>query len=61
MAEKKSKIQITLPSDLIQRIEEDISETYTNKSLWFEKIVNYYFENKDKGMAKSKKVIELEI
>lgn len=59
---KKVKVQITLPESTVAKIDQDIRDGYTNRSLWFERIVNLYFENKDsKNVAKKKKVIDLEI
>lgn len=58
-SEKKSvKVQITLPEDIAKKIEEDARESYTSKSYWFLKIVNEYFEQKEK---KKKSVISLNI
>jgi metal-responsive CopG/Arc/MetJ family transcriptional regulator len=58
-SEKKSvKVQITLPEDIAKKIEEEVRESYSSKSYWFLKIVNEYFEQKEK---KKKSVISLNI
>lgn len=60
--DKKIKIQITLPSPLVEKIDKETQVNYTNKSRWFEKIVNFYFENKDiKEIKRNKKIINLDI
>jgi len=58
-SEKKSvKVQITLPEDIAKKIEEEVRESYSSKSYWFLKIVNEYFEQKEK---KKKSIISLNI
>jgi metal-responsive CopG/Arc/MetJ family transcriptional regulator len=58
-SEKKSvKVQITLPEDIVQKIEEDIKESYSSKSFWFLKIINEHYEQKEK---KKKNFISLNI
>jgi metal-responsive CopG/Arc/MetJ family transcriptional regulator len=57
MKDKKVKVQITLPEEIIEKIEEEIKKSYLSKSSWFLKLAQAYFEQKNKS---SKKVIELD-
>ena len=55
---KSVKVQITLPEEIAQMVEEEVRGTYTTKSYWFLKILKEYFEQKDK---KKKGSISLDI
>lgn len=55
---KSVKVQITLPEDIARKIEEEASGSYSSKSYWFLKILNEYFEQKEK---KNKSIISLDI
>lgn len=59
MSERKIKIQITLPKKLGDQIDQELLQNYTNKSLFFEKVLNIYFEQKNSFVRKKK--IDLEI
>ena len=62
MAEKRIKIQLTLPKDIVEKIEKETSENFMSMSLWFEKITRQYFEEQTKtSQSMNKKVIELDI
>ena len=57
-SKRSIKVQITLPEEVLKKIEDEIRESYSSKSFWFLKIVNEYFEQKEK---KKKSVISLNI
>lgn len=59
-SQQSVKIQITLPLEVSEKIDKEIKESYTKKSLWFLKIIEEHFNNKEKNPA-LKKVIKLEI
>jgi metal-responsive CopG/Arc/MetJ family transcriptional regulator len=62
MAEKRIKIQLTLPKDIVEKVEKETSDNFMSMSLWFEKITRQYFEEKTKAsQIMKKKVIELDI
>lgn len=61
MAQKRIKIQLTLPTDIVILIEKETSESYTSLSLWFEKILRQHFEEHNKTYRGAKKQIELDI
>lgn len=62
MAQKRVKIQLTLPKDLVDLVEKETSDNFTSMSLWFEKILRQFFEEKTKtDQSMKKKVIELDI
>lgn len=60
ISKKAGKIQITLPLELIKKIDEEIKQSYTKKSMWFLKIVEEYFESKERNQS-TKKSINLKI
>ncbi len=45
---KSVKVQITLPEDIAIKVEEEARKSHFSKSFWFLKILNEYFEQKDK-------------
>ncbi|MBY0282096.1 MAG: hypothetical protein K2W94_08090 [Alphaproteobacteria bacterium] len=55
---KKVKVQISLPIEIVNKIEEEIRDTYLTKSGWFLKVVKEHFEQNSN--KKTKKVIDLE-
>ena len=55
MKARQVKVQISLPVELVEKIEEEIKNAYLTKSGWFLKIVKDYFDAK-----KSKKLIKLD-
>ena len=62
MRAKKEKIQITLPLALVEKIEEDIKNNFTSKSLWFERLIcNYFSELTDRENNNRKNIIKLDI
>jgi metal-responsive CopG/Arc/MetJ family transcriptional regulator len=62
MAEKRIKIQVTLPKDIAEKIEKEVSDNFMSMSSWFEKFIRQYFEEQTKtSQAMKKKVIELDI
>jgi metal-responsive CopG/Arc/MetJ family transcriptional regulator len=62
MTQKRIKIQLTLPRELVELVEKETSENYTSMSLWFEKVLRQYFDEKTKNdQGTGKKVIELDI
>lgn len=56
MKKNSLKVQITLPSELVDKIEEELDGTYQSKSSWFLERVMDYFKGKS-----SNKFIELDI
>ncbi len=62
MTHKRIKIQLTLPQDLVILVEKETSDNFTSMSLWFEKVLRQYFEEKTKGEETTKrKILELDI
>jgi metal-responsive CopG/Arc/MetJ family transcriptional regulator len=62
MSRKRIKIQLTLPKDLVEKIEKETSENFTNMSLWFEKVIRQYFDENSKATNETKKkLLELDI
>ena len=62
MSQKRLKIQLTLPKDLVEKIEKETSENFTNMSLWFEKVLRQYFDEHSKTPHRTnKKLLELDI
>ena len=62
MAEKRIKIQLTLPNDIVEKIKKETSDNFMNISLWFEKVTRQYFEEQTKAsQTMKKKVIDLDI
>ena len=59
MSKRKIKIQITLPKKLGDLIDQELLQSYTSKSLFFEKLLDMYFEQKNGSIRKKK--IDLEI
>jgi len=60
--DKKTKVQIHLPADLVEKIEQDAQRNFLKKSSWFEKIAHQYFEAiEKKSEVKGKKVLDLDI
>lgn len=53
---KKTKVQITLPEELVQEIENECNRDYLTKSAWFLKVVKAALEKKEK-----RRVIQLDI
>jgi hypothetical protein len=60
---KGKKVQITLPVDIVEKIEADLKKTYLPKSDWFLKLVVEYFSTQleNDNNKRSKKLIELDI
>lgn len=46
MKTKQVKVQISLPTEIVEKINEEIKGSYQSKSGWFLKIVKDYFDNK---------------
>ena len=62
MSEKRIKIQLTLPKDIVEKVEKETSDNFMSISLWFEKVTRQYFEEQTKAsQSMKKKVIELDI
>ena len=62
MAEKRIKIQLTLPKNIVEKVEKELSDNFMSMSLWFEKITRHHFEEQTKAsQSMKKKVIELNI
>jgi len=62
MSQKRLKIQLTLPKDLVEKIEKETSENFTSMSLWFEKVLRQYFDEQSKTpQGTKKKLLELDI
>ncbi|MGV8949162.1 MAG: hypothetical protein ACOH2E_07375 [Candidatus Paracaedibacter sp.] len=62
MSQKRLKIQLTLPKDLVEKIQKETSENFTNMSLWFEKVLCQYFDEQPKTQHETKKkLLELDI
>jgi hypothetical protein len=60
---KGKKVQITLPVDIVEKIEADLKKTYLPKSDWFLKIVEEYFaaQLENNNGKSSRKLIDLDI
>lgn len=61
--EKGVKLQITIPTDLFNKIEEDIKLNYTTKSMWFLRAAIHELERKEDTTRKIpvKKILDLDI
>ena len=59
MGIKRDKVQFTLPASLVQKIEDDIKNNFTNKSLWFERLVRDYFKEFEEKENTRRNIIEL--
>ncbi|MEI8295813.1 MAG: hypothetical protein WCG04_04745 [Alphaproteobacteria bacterium] len=60
MEQKKAKVQIHLPHDLVLKIEQDMNRHFLKKSSWFEKLARHYFEEMEKkGGDNGRKLIKL--
>lgn len=57
--DKKIKVQLTLPSSLVDKIVQETNENYMNKSKWIEMVVRFYFNYKEK--KGNRKKIDLDI
>lgn len=57
---KRSKLQVTLPEELIQIVKSEAKKDFRNVSQWVEKVIVKYLEN-DKNEEVRKKVIDLGI
>lgn len=58
MKEKRIKVQITLPKELVDKIEEELQKTLLSKSAWFTKAA---LSELEKGQANKLNVIKLDI
>lgn len=60
---KGTKVQITLPTYIVEKIEVDLKKTYLPRSDWFLKVVEEYFSNRNEQSEgkNSKKIIDLDI
>jgi hypothetical protein len=52
----KVKVQIMLPDDMVNRIEEDCKDLFLKKSSWFERAVHLYFKENIDEKDKKKKI-----
>ena len=62
MSQKRTKVkmQITLPESLILKIHQETFKDFRSVSLWFEKVLTNYFNEKEKeSQVLGKKRIEL--
>lgn len=62
MEQKKLKVQLLLPQDLVLKIEQDAEKNFLKKSSWFEKLARNYFEEIEKkaGGSSGRKLLKLD-
>jgi metal-responsive CopG/Arc/MetJ family transcriptional regulator len=58
MKKQTRKVQLTLPEEIMERIDKDILETFSTRSGWFLKLAIEELKRKESNI---KKVIELDI
>jgi metal-responsive CopG/Arc/MetJ family transcriptional regulator len=58
MKRPTKKVQITLPEEILEKIDRDISETFSTRSGWFLKLAAEELKRKENNI---KKVIDLDI
>lgn len=60
MSSPKERIQITLPKEILEKIDKQIVESFSTRSKWFLKVALAELQRKERE-GKPKKVIELDI
>lgn len=58
MKKKTTKIQLTLPEEVVKKIDEEIASSFSSRSGWFLKIALEEFKRKEQHV---KKIIDLDI
>ena len=58
MKKKTIKVQLTLPEEVVKKIDNGIAESFSTRSGWFLKIALEEFKRAEKNV---KKIIELDI
>jgi metal-responsive CopG/Arc/MetJ family transcriptional regulator len=58
MKKKSIKIQLSLPEEIVKKIDKDVSETFSTRSGWFLKLAIEELKRKESNI---KKVIDLNI
>ncbi len=61
MTTKSLKVQITLPKELVDKIDEDAKAGFVKRSAWFERAARMYFENNTERKKIRPKTLDLDI